>query len=99
MSPLLLEVHSRWRLMFSALAEGADVSPGLRLRTEGLMEAVALLGELLPEQLQAQMDEAYVASFGRTLAEDFGEQWPEFFTFPQIPAMAKRAPVYPSTAE
>jgi len=99
MSPLLTEVHARWRAMFSSLAGGGDVPPGQRLRTEGLMEAVALIGESTPEALQAEMGESYQACFGRALTEDFGEQWAEFFPFPQIPAMARRAPVYPSTPE
>jgi hypothetical protein len=99
MSPLLDEVNRRWRQMFSTLAGGGDVPPGQRLRTEGLMEAVTLTGELTAEMLQEQMDRVYSEVYGESLAGKFGEDWRDFFPFPQIPAMAIRAPVYPSTTE
>ena len=99
MSPLLTEVISRWQQMFAALVAGDDLPPGQRLRTEGLMEAVILLGELTPDKLQQQMDKAYREAFGRSLSEEYGGQWQDFYLFPQIPAMARRAPVYPSTTE
>ena len=93
------ELHARWRAMFTALNAGDDVPPSQRLRAEGLMEALTLVGELSPEMLQEQMDAAYHEVYGRPLEEDFGPRWQDFFPFPQIPAMSKRAPVYPSTAE
>ena len=99
MSPLLEEVNVRWRQMFSQLHGGGDVPPGQRLRTEGMMEALVLLGELASEDLQGRMDKAYVEVTGRTLAEDFEDDWQEFYPFPQIPAVGLRAPVYPSTAD
>jgi hypothetical protein len=85
--------------MFAALAQGDDVPPAQRLRTEGMMEAAALLGIATPAELIASMDICYRAANGRGLDEDFGDDWQEFFPFPQIPAMAKRAPVYPSTPD
>ena len=97
MSELHAEVHARWRQMFTALAAGSDVPPSLRLRTEGLMEALALLGEVEPDVLQQQMDEVYSEVIGQSLAEDFGGRWQDFYPFPQIPAMGRRAPVFPST--
>ena len=97
MSPLLTELNSRWRRVFNDLDAGADVPPGLRLRTEGLMEAVALVGELSRDALQAQMDAVYCEINGQGLGASFGEDWRDFFPFPQIPAMGKRAPVFPST--
>jgi hypothetical protein len=45
------------------------------------------------------MDDCYRQAFGRTLADDFGDDWREFYPFPQIPAMGRRAPVYPSTRD
>ena len=64
-----------------------------------MMEALVLLGELASEDLQGQMDMAYVEVTGRKLAEDFEDDWQEFYPFPQIPAMGLRAPVYPSTSD
>lgn len=94
-----VELHARWRAIFTALNAGGDLPPAQRLRTEGLMEAIALAEELTPEKLQGQMDAIYCEIFGHNLEEEFGPQWQEFFPFPQIPAMSKRAPVYPSTPE
>ncbi len=99
MNALLTELESRWQKIFSVLAAGSDVAPGLRLRTEGLMEAALLSRAASAEQLTAQMAAYYLDAFGRSLAQDFGEDWQEFFPFPQIPAMAKRAPVYRSTKD
>jgi hypothetical protein len=99
MSALINELTSRWRQIFIALSVGEDVSPGFRLRTEGIMEAVILLDEGSPEELQALMDSAYSEVFGVGLAKNLGADWQEFFAFPQIPAMAIRAPVYPSTRD
>jgi hypothetical protein len=99
MSALLTELESRWQALFSALAAGSDVAPGQRLRTEGLMEAALLSHAASAEQLTAQMAAYYLEAFGHSLAQDFGEDWQEFFPFPQIPAMAMRAPVYPSTKD
>jgi len=99
MSVLLSELDTRWQQIFSALAGGNDVPPGLRLRTEGLMEAAVLAGAASQEQLTGQMARSYEAAFGRTLEQDFEDDWQDFFPFPQIPAMAKRAPVYPSTKD
>lgn len=98
-SRVYVELLVRWRAIFTALNCGSDLPPAQRLRTEGLMEAVAMIDELTPEKLQQQMDTIYREVFGRNLEQDFGSQWQDFFPFPQIPAMGKRAPVYPSTPE
>ncbi len=63
------------------------------------MEAVVLLGIATPAELVASMDRCYRAAFGRGIGAEFGADWEKFFAFPQIPAMAKRAPVYPSTSD
>ncbi len=99
MHALETELEQRWHTMFAALAAGDDVSPGLRLRTEGMMEAAALLDVATPDALQASMNSCYQRAYGHAIAEDFGADWQAFFPFPQIPAMAKRAPVYPSTKD
>mgnify|MGYP001822326634 FL=1 len=98
MQALLDELRSRWHSMFGTLAAGADVPPGLRLRTEGMMESVVLLGAASPAELQDAMDDCYRSVNGHGLADDLGDDWREFFPFPQVPAMARRAPVYPSTS-
>lgn len=99
MNALLTELESRWQKQFSALAAGSDVAPSLRLRTEGLMEAAILSRAASAEQLSTQMAASYLEAFGRSLAQDFGSDWQDFFPFPQIPAMARRAPVYRSTKD
>lgn len=96
---LLAEIRKRWTAMFEALAAGEDLPPGQRLRAEGMMEAAVLAGEASQEAVTAAMEECYRAAFGRSLAAEFGDDWRDFFPFPQIPAMARRAPVYPSTSE
>tara|TARA_R110002110_G_scaffold405241_1_gene624244 strand:- start:78357 stop:78662 length:306 start_codon:yes stop_codon:yes gene_type:complete len=93
------EVRARWHAMFSALAAGEDVPPAQRLRTEGMMEALVLLGHSSAEDLFAAMDEVYEQAFETSLAVDYGDDWREFYPFPQIPAMGVRAPVYPSTTD
>ena len=99
MHQLISEIEQRLDTMFAALAAGADLPPSQRLRTEGMLESAALLAIASPEELVAIMERRYGAAFGRTLAEDLGEDWREFFPFPQIPAMARRAPVYPTTSD
>jgi len=99
MSKLLNELEGRWKQMFTALAAGDDVPPSLRLRAEGLMEAALLTGQASAEKIDAGMDDCYRQAFGQSLAEDFGDDWRGFYPFPQIPAMGRRAPVYPSTSD
>lgn len=99
MNAIVEELSRRWRAMFSALQRGDDLPPGTRLRTEGMMEAAVLTGAATAVELQALMDGCYQEIFGTGLAEQFGADWGDFFVFPQIPAMARRAPVYPSTKD
>ncbi len=99
MGPLMDELVKRWDAMFQALAAGADVAPSARMRAEGVMEAVVLVGEADEAAVHAAMQACYLRAFNRGLAEDFGDGWQTFFPFPQIPAVAQRAPVYPSTAD
>ncbi|MEH6587277.1 MAG: hypothetical protein V7720_12010 [Halioglobus sp.] len=99
MQPLLQELHSRWQGMFAALARGEDLPPGRRLRAEGLAEAAVLTGAASEESLDQDMDRYFREAFGISLGECLEEDWRDFFPFPEIPAVARRAPVYPSTAD
>lgn len=96
---LIAELDIRWRQMFTALAGGEDLPPTARLRAEGLMEAVLLTGQGTAQEVDSAMNACYRDAFGSDLAQDFGADWREFFPFPQIPAMAVRAPVFPSTSD
>jgi hypothetical protein len=98
-SRLLDEIPARWQQMFESLVAGCDVAPSVRLRTEGLMEAAVLEGLTSAVQLTVQMEQLYFKCYHKTIMADHGDDWQDFFPFPQIPAMAKRAPVYPSTAD
>ena len=97
MEPLLMQVKRRLEHMFDALVRGSDVSPTLRLRTEGLLEAAVLSGIAREVDIDQLLADCYRAAFGSPLAEDFGADWRSFYPFPQIPAVGRRAPVYPST--
>ena len=99
MDRLSTELKERWAALFGALAAGEDAPPARRLRTEGMMEAALLLQLATVEELTLAMDDCYRAAFGQGIAADFGEDWQAFYPFPQIPAMARRAPVYPSTGD
>jgi hypothetical protein len=46
------ELERRWHGIFSTLHSGGEVPPAQRLRTEGLMEAIVLLGIASPENVQ-----------------------------------------------
>ncbi len=85
--------------MFAALAAGDDVPPALRLRAEGMMESALLIQVATLEEIDDALAQCYRLAFGRPVAEDFGVDWREFYPFPQIPAMGRRAPVYPSTRD
>ena len=55
----------------------------------------------LQEELKLRWTNMFtsLADGGDDIAADFGDNWQDFYPFPQIPAMGKRAPVYPSTPE
>lgn len=96
---LLAELERRWRAGFASLSRGDDLPPGPRYRMEGMMESAALLAPGTEGEITAAMAAMYLSVFGKTLAQDFGENWQRFYPFPQIPAVMRRAPVYPSTAD
>lgn len=89
------ELERRWVGIFSTLEDGGEVPPSRRLRAEGLMEAVVLLGVASPEDLQNALERCYEHCCGEPLRSD----WRELFPFPQIPGFGQRAPVYPSTRD
>ncbi|MFT5710301.1 MAG: hypothetical protein ACI8QT_000995 [Halioglobus sp.] len=99
MNTLLTELETRWHNIFSTLKAGGDVAPGLRLRTEGLMEAMVLSGAATSDDVSSAMEACYLEVFNCSIAQDFEDNWRVFFPFPQIPAMGRRAPVYPSTPD
>ncbi len=83
--------------LYRAAAAGEDVPPAPRLRAEGMMETLRMLGIASEAQLAAELAAAYREALGRELAVDWGENWRERFPFPQLPLFTARAPVYPST--
>ncbi|TGD75751.1 hypothetical protein E4634_02435 [Mangrovimicrobium sediminis] len=99
MQALLDELAQRWQAMFEALARGEDLPPGRRLRAEGMAEAAVIAGIASAAELDRAMDDCYNAAFGRRLAADFGADWRQFHRFPEIPAVTRRAPVVPTTAD
>ena len=96
---LLAELQRRWQAAFATLARGDDLPPGQRFRMEGMMESAALLEPGSNAEITAAMATVYRREFGKSLAQDFGPDWQQFYPFPQIPAVMKRAPVYPSTTD
>ncbi len=95
----MLALRQRWLSAFTQLNEGEDWPPGGRMRTEGMMEALVLLQPDSTERQITAMDGCYREVFGCGLDETFGKDWQLFYPFPQIPAMMRRAPVYPSTSD
>lgn len=94
-SPALEQLEQQWREIFSTLQGGGEVSPALRLRTEGFMQALIALDITTITALQARMGTIYIECFQQELPDN----WQELFPFPQIPGFGLRAPVYPSTRE
>ena len=94
-----LELERRWQQLFGTLAGGGEVAPSQRLRAEGMMETLVLLGYATPQQLQQSMAGCYQAAFNDSLEQVWGEHWRDVFPFPQIPGFGQRAPVYPSTSD
>lgn len=96
---LVETLRTRLIALYAASMQGDDVAPGDALRTEGLLEAAALLGILSETKLVDLVAVCYREAYGRALEDDFGEHWRTFFPFPQIPLMGRRAPVVPTTRE
>ncbi len=99
MDVLNTELQQRWNQQFADLVAGDDVPPTIRLRTEGMMEAVVLAGIATEDEVVLAMEQCYAEIFGASISDTYGGQWRTYFPFPQIPAMGARAPVYPSTKD
>ncbi|MEQ8803180.1 hypothetical protein [Haliea sp.] len=99
MHKLMENIDQRLVDLLSRLAAGLDAPPGQRLRLEGLMEAARLVDVATETELRTLLESRYREAFGHSLEDDLGEDWRSFFPFPQIPAMARRAPVFPSTRD
>jgi len=98
MNPLREELERRWQQLLERAAAGDDLPPALRLRAEGLMEALVLTGAEEPAALSAAMAEAWEQAMGEPLAATLGEDWETVHPFPAIPFYQARAPVVPSTS-
>jgi hypothetical protein len=92
-------LEQRWREIFSRLESGDVVPPTLQLRTEGLMEAAVVAGVATEQQVREQMGNVYHDLRGASIGQHLGDDWQQIYPFPQIPAVADRAPVYPSTPD
>ena len=90
-----MELEGRWRAIFESLAAGGEVPPSQRLRTEGMMETLVLLGVASEQDLQSSLARLYAEYYAEPLPPD----WTELFPFPQVPGFGQRAPVYPSTSD
>ncbi len=96
---LVTAIEQGLREAFIALSRGDDLPPGQRYRLEGMMAAAEILRPGVGDALMTSMDAAYRDVFNETLADAFGDEWRKFYPFPQIPAVMRRAPVYPSTTD
>lgn len=99
MTAVLIEIEQRMTELFTRLANGLDVSPGARMRLEGMLEATVLMGVAGEEALTRVIGQCYFRAFAVTLEDQWGKDWQQFFPFPQIPAMMVRAPVVPTTTD
>lgn len=99
MDPIREELERRWQQMLERAAAGDDLPPALRLRAEGLMEALVLAGTVEPGALSAAMAEAWQQAMGEPLAAALGDDWESVHPFPAIPFYQARAPVVPSTGD
>jgi len=93
----LLEL--RWREIFFRLEAGDVVPPTLQLRTEGVMEAAVAAGQASESALLDAMEDVHRQVRGVSITSHLGKDWHQLYPFPQIPAVAHRAPVYPSTPD
>ncbi len=99
MEAIRAELEARWQTMLERAVAGDDLPPALRLRAEGLMEALVLAGAAEPAALTAAMAEAWERAVGQPLAATLGEDWETVHPFPAIPFYQARAPVVPSTSD
>lgn len=93
------QLSSCWSEIFSRLRQGLDVSPSMRLRTEGMMQMHVFLDLDNEDDVSALMCRAYETAGYASLEQEWGADWQTLFPFPQIPGFAGRAPVEPSTSD
>ena len=93
----LLEL--RWHEIFRRLEAGDVVPPTLQLRAEGIMEAAVAAGQVSESTVLDAMEKVYRQVRGVSITSQLGDDWRQLYPFPQIPAVAQRAPVYPSTRD
>lgn len=84
------EIESRLSLIFKAYAGGEDVPPARLYRTEGFIEAGCCMGYITEVAVSKLMQRLHQQILGRRLDMAAGSGI-------HIPALMKRAPVYPST--
>lgn len=84
-------VYKRLADIFSAYKAGKDVSPAMRYRAEGFIEAAIEQGGLSHEELAQIHQQAFHAAYGDDMALDTEGC--------DIPAMMVKAPVKPTTKE
>lgn len=94
MNKIRAEVVARLQAMLQAVAAGADIPPGQRWRTEGLMEALVLSGACSGDDLQQAMADTHAEVLGQSLEDVLGSAWRQDFPFPEIPYFMQRAPVH-----
>ena len=84
-----LAIYQRLEAIFIAFKEGKDVSPAMRYRLEGFIEAAIELGDVFPEDISEIKLRACRAVNGNEAMLEPTESL--------LPAMMQRAPVKPST--
>lgn len=90
---------SRFEDIFKRLEAGEDVPPSLRLRTEGLLEALVLIEEATVDELDKILEDLHKVHRGASLTEELGADWRHLHPFPELPLWMDRAPVFPSTSD
>ena len=99
MTELQCLVMTRLKEIFDRLRAGQDIPPALRLRTEGLMEALVLAGDMTADDFDNTLEEQHTAYCGASLSDTLGPDWRQFHPFPELPIWMDRAPVFPSTSD
>ena len=84
------QISSRLLDIFSAYQRGDDVPPAQLFHTEGFVEACCVMGVITREEAFQIMAAVYTQVFNEPLVNSSEQEF-------QIPALMKRAPVYPST--
>lgn len=93
-SDFIQQVEQRLRDIFSRQFAGKDVSPGMRLRTEGFMEAGIALGMASAEDLSDLVSRLYQLIYLEAPQQDVLDRSGKRVL---IPLQMQLAPVKPST--